>query len=121
MFISYRQFEINPLSVCFNLFRMIKPFDLDHHVAVPRFPEQLHLADVRTINTSGGEENGTIADVDDFAASFDGSVEEFLGLAFAAGPSVAFVVPVPKWPSRHRVDTINVWLFWFSDLKRIVK
>jgi hypothetical protein len=102
----------------FYLFRMIKPFDFDHHVAVPRFPEKLNLADVRPINTGGGKKDGAVANVDNLSTSFDGAVEELFGLAFTAGTSIAFVVPVPKWSSRHRIDAFDVWLLWFSDLER---
>ena len=113
---THRIFEINPLSVSFDFFRVVKPLHLDHHVPVPGLPEHLHLADVGPVDAGRRQEDGAVAHVEDIGAALNGSVEELLGLAFASRPSVAVVVPVPQRSSGHWVDPVDVGLLWCTNL-----
>ena len=100
-----------------DLLRVVEPLHLHHHVAVPRLPQELHLADVGPVDAGGGQEDGAVADVDDLPAALDRAVEQLLGLALAAGSAVALVVPVPEGAARNRVDPVDVRLLGFADLK----
>ena len=113
---TYRKLKFNLLSVSLNLLRMVKPLDLHHHVAVPRLPQQLHLTDVGPIDAGRRQKDGAVTDVQDFRASLDGSVEQLLGLALAAGSAVAFVKPVPERSAGDGVDAVDVRLFRLSNL-----
>ena len=117
----YRILEVDPLPVRFNFFRVVKPFHLHHHVAVPGLPEQLDLTYVGPVYPGSRKKDRAVTDVDDFSATLDRPMEKFLGLALTAGSTVAFVMPVPQRPSSHGIDPVNVRLLRLSDLKYKMK